>query len=211
MGAASERIERLIVSSAEIEDLTRSNWEKIPLGKLLERVRREAVVNDEKIYKQITVKLYGKGVIERGTLRGADIKTRPQLLAHAGDLIMSRIDARSGAFGIIPESLNDALVTQDFPMFRIDPSQILSEYLALLLKSGQFTEICRRASRGTTNRKRLNEALLLAESIPLPPKDVQQRLLTFANEASKASTDAKTVADAADDIERNVCNLMLHL
>jgi type I restriction enzyme S subunit len=87
----------------------------------------------------------------------------------------------------------------------------LPEYLALLLKSGQFIEICKRASRGTTNRKRLNEALLLAEAIPLPPQEVQQQLLAFAGEASKAASEAKVVADAAENIERNVCNLMLHL
>jgi len=81
----------------------------------------------------------------------------------------------------------------------------------MLLKSGDFTEICKRASRGTTNRKRLNEALLLAETIPLPPRDVQQRLLAFAREVRQAALEAQNAVDAAHDIERKVCNLMLHL
>jgi restriction endonuclease S subunit len=104
-------------------------------------------------------------VVERCKLVGREIKTRPQFCARAGNLIMSRIDARNGAFGIIPHELDGALVTQDFPMFRIEPSVVLPEYLALVLKSEEFTEICRRSSRGTTNRKRLREDLLLAEDI----------------------------------------------
>src|SRR6202049_4618704 len=51
------------------------------------------------------------------------------------------------------------------------------------LKSGEFTEICKRASRGTTNRKRLNESLFLSEAIPLPPKPIQEALLSFARDA----------------------------
>jgi len=124
---------------------------------------------------------------------------------------MSRIDARNGAFGIIPESLNGALVTQDFPTFVIDPERILPEYLALLLKSDAFAEICRRASRGTTNRKRLNVIFFLEEAIPLPPREVQQQLLAFAADAYNAASDARLIANTADEIERNVCNLMLHL
>jgi restriction endonuclease S subunit len=120
-----------------------------------------------------------------------------------------RIDARNGAFGIIPSTLDGALVTQDFPMFEIDPTLIVPEYLALLMKSREFTEICRRASRGTTNRKRLKEALLLAEQIPVPPKPVQQQLLTFANEIASVVSGARNIADACEEIEQNVCNVML--
>lgn len=211
IAAASKHIDNLISSSAEVERLTHSAWEKVSLGDILIRVRLEEEVADEGTYKQVTVRLYGKGVVERGVQKGKDIKTRPQFVTHAGDLIMSRIDARNGAFGIIPNQLEGALVTQDFPMFRIDPEKIIPEYLALLLKSDEFREICKRASRGTTNRKRLKEALLLAEKIPLPPKEVQWKLLQFATGASKAADDARIMAEVAEEIERNVCNLMLHL
>ncbi len=181
--------------------------ERCLLRSLLVRTRVEAEVKPDIEYTQITVKLYGKGIVERGKLLGKEIKTRPQFLAHGGDLIMSWIDARNGAFGIIPDHLDGALVTQDFPMFRFDSELILPEYLALLLKSDEFTEICKRSSRGTTNRKRLNEALFLDESIPLPSRSVQNQFLTFARAAAEAYTAASMLSEVADEIERKACNL----
>jgi type I restriction enzyme M protein len=208
---ASESLARLSSKVEKLEKLSQSTWKRCALDSFLRRIRVEAEVNAEQRYKQITVKLYGKGVIERGELLGKEIKTRPQFVSHAGDLIMSRIDARHGAFGIIPSYLDGALVTQDFPMFRIDPERIEPEYLALVLKSEEFTEICKRASRGTTNRKRLNEALLLQETIPLPPKSVQMDILEFARDVGAASKDAQSLLDTLSEVERTVCNLAVTL
>jgi restriction endonuclease S subunit len=205
----ASRSQQVCALSASIEKLTGSKWERRNLGDVIVRVKDEVDVQNDAEYSQITVKLYGKGVVERGRLLGRKIKTRPQFRARAGNLIMSRIDARNGAFGIIPPELDGALVTQDFPMFEIEPSLVIPEYLALLMKSQEFTEICRRSSRGTTNRKRLKEVLLLAEQIPVPPKTVQQQLLTFANEITKIVNGARNAAGAAEEIEQNVCNLTL--
>ena len=38
---------------------------------------------------------------------------------------MSRIDARHGAFGIVPDHLDGALVSHDFPCFNVDEHIIL--------------------------------------------------------------------------------------
>lgn len=209
VGDAAQGLRELSAAYTKIAKLSPAKWERHPLSDMLDRVRVEAEVDDAKPYKQITVRLYGKGVVERAVIQGRDIKTRPQFRAHAGDLIMSRIDARNGAFGIIPSELDGALVTQDFPMFRIDPSKITPEYLALLLKSDEFTQICKRASRGTTNRKRLKEDLFLAELVPVPPLAVQEQLVRFAKDATILSHGARFVAERADDIEQNICNLML--
>lgn len=97
---------------------------------------------------------------------GKEIRTRPQFIAHSGQLIMSRIDARNGAFAIVPR-----VVTQDFPLFDVDQDVIDAEFLAILLRSYGFLEACKRASRGTTNRKRLKETALLDELVPVPPRD----------------------------------------
>jgi restriction endonuclease S subunit len=94
-------------------------------------------------------------------------------------------------------------------MFRINPTVMAPEYLALLLRSEEFTEICRRASRGTTNRKRLREDLLLSEKIPVPPEAVQQQLLEFAAKVSAVAHTGRQAVEMADVIERDICNLML--
>lgn len=205
-----EAVTELKKRSTEIEKIGQSKWSLVPIHELLTRNKQEAEVQDDLIYKQITVRLYGKGVIERCKLKGGKIKTRPQFIASSGELIMSRIDARNGAFGVVPPDLHGALVTQDFPLFSVNLERILPGYLALLLKSDVFMHLCKRSSRGTTNRKRLKEELFLGESIPLPPKEVQNELLKFAQSASRAAAMAVNVAEQADQIERHACSILLH-
>jgi type I restriction enzyme M protein len=192
-----------------MEYLQAGDWPKYMLSKVLNRVRVEEAVRGDVLYKQITVKLYGKGVIERGEAFGKEIKTRPQFRAHAGDLIMSRIDARSGAFGIIPPSLDGAIVTQDFPMFKIDNDVVLPQYLALVLKSDEFVEICKRSSRGTTNRKRLNEDALLSEEIHLPDKKIQQEILDLHASLVDAMGFADGTMKAGSAMERRLCDMIV--
>jgi len=113
---------------------------------------------------------------------------------------MSRIDARNGAFGIVPPELDGGLVTQDFPLFDIDASVVEPEFLALLLSSEQLLEACTRSSRGTTNRKRLKEDLFLAESVPVPSLSIQKEavaLLRVTRSAVDAIRDAARFADHA--------------
>lgn len=148
----------------------------------LSRARTEAVINDADTYKQIRVRLHGKGAVLRCEVSGADVLTRPQFVARAGQLIMSRIDARNGAFAIVPPELDGGIVTQDFPLFHIDQSMVVAEYLALLLRSHSFVDLCQRASKGTTNRKRLREELFLSESLPLPHQASQLAIVRIALE-----------------------------
>lgn len=153
----------------------------ISLGNFLKRVKQEVEVESNKQYSQITVKLYGKGVIQRALILGSEIKTRPQFFAGVGNLIISKIDARNGAFGIVPPELNGALITNDFPVFKIDEAVVHPRYLALMLMSNAFIAACKRSSKGTTNRKRLREELFLAEKLPIPSKDIQAIALSIAD------------------------------
>lgn len=210
-GKLFSRLPDIRDSISRIRDLEAASWPVYSLSKILSRVRVEATVEPDRIYKQITVKLYGKGVIERGETFGREIKTRPQFRAHGHDLIMSRIDARNGAFGIIPPTLDGAIVTQDFPMFRIDHEVVLPPFLALILKSDEFVEICKRSSRGTTNRKRLNEDALLSEKIHLPGKNVQREILGLHASLADAIGLADRAMTTGFGMERSLCDMIVNV
>ena len=205
----SSKVLELQKQVARIDNLDPGSWPKYKLSRILDRIRIDSEPAADRLYKQITVKLYGKGVTERGVALGKDIKTRPQFLAHANDLIMSRIDARNGAFGIIPQSLDGAIVTQDFPMFRVDTGTVLAKYLALVLKSEEFVELCKRSSRGTTNRKRLNEEAFLSEELSLPDKEKQQQILDFYDVLSSITLASENAMAVGLNMERNICNTLV--
>ena len=74
---------------------------------------------DEKKYKLVTVKLNHKGIVLREEKLGSLIKSKMYEVKE-GDFILSGIDARNGAFGIVPKELDGAIVTNDFWYFDID-------------------------------------------------------------------------------------------
>lgn len=174
-------IESLRNTAGNVEALKPELWQKRTLGSFLKQVRNEAFLNDAETYKQITVRLYGKGAVLRKVIAGAEIRTRPQFLAREGQLVMSRIDARNGAFAIVPTELDNAIVTQDFPLFEVCREVVEPSFVPMLLRSHGFIDACKRASRGTTNRKRLKESVFLQETVSLPDKDTQRAIIGFVS------------------------------
>jgi type I restriction enzyme M protein len=154
----------------------------IALDKILFRKKEVVNIEDKETYKRITVKLYGKGIFERDEVIGKKIGTKRQFKVRSGQLLLSKIDARSGAFGIIPKELDGAIVTGNFWTFEIDTDKVNSDYLAYLLTSNTFYSVCKLASSGVTNRKYLNEDKFLAMKIELPERVQQDKIVTELNE-----------------------------
>src|SRR5947209_16464937 len=107
----------------------------VRLGELLIKSESWIDVRPDKLYRQITVKLWGKGVTLRGEVSGAAIASPRQLLVKPEQFILSRIDARNGAFGLIPDSLDGAVVTSDFPVFSLNQTRILPKFLEWMSKT----------------------------------------------------------------------------
>ena len=160
-----------------------SEWPKVRLGEVLKRSEETILPSVDAEYREITVRLWGKGVIERGIVNGASISGR-RFIAHSGQFIASRIDARNGAMGIVPETLDESIVTNDFPLFNINSERLLPAYLGWLCRTQDFVEMCRHASEGTTNRVRLKEDRFLELDIPLPTFLVQNRIVMRINEVA---------------------------
>ena len=149
----------------------------VPLGRILAKSNEWIDLKADETYKEVTVRLWGKGVTLRREVNGTGIASSSRIIVRANQFILSRIDARNGAFGLIPDELDDAVVSTDFPVFTVNESLILPVYLNWMSKTAAFVDLCKAASEGTTNRVRLKEDRFLATEIPLPPLDEQRRLV----------------------------------
>jgi type I restriction enzyme S subunit len=148
------------------------------LGCLLARSEELTEIDPEGRYRQVTVKLWGKGVELREEVDGTEVTASKMYVVRAKQFILSKIDARNGAFGLIPPSLDGAIVSTDFPVFTTDSSRLLPEFLDWISKTPDFVNLCVKASEGTTNRIRLKVDRFLAAQIPLPSLDEQRRIVT---------------------------------
>ena len=103
--------------------------------------------------------------------------TDPGNVARSRQFVLSRIDARNGALGLVPDSLDAAVVSSDFPVFNMNEDRLVPEFLGLYAKRRSFAEEARRVSEGTTNRVRLKEDGFYRLTIPLPPLPEQKRIV----------------------------------
>ena len=170
-----------------------------PLGEILRKSEEWIGIDPDTRYRQVTVRLWGKGVVLRGEIDGREIAAKKQLVVRSRQFILSRIDARHGAFGLVPDSLDGAVVSQDFPAFTLDRSRIIPKFLEWMSKSSGFANLCKAASEGTTNRVRLKEDRFLTTKIPLPPLEEQQQIVARIDALALKIDEARKLRDRATD------------
>jgi len=170
-----------------------ATWPMVPLGEVLSKSDDWIQLHPDQKYKEVTVRLWGNGATLRREVLGGEIASESRLRVHTNQFIISRIDARNGASGLIPEQLEGAVVSNDFPVFTPNPDQLNARFLGWLSKTSGFIDLCKAASEGTTNRVRLKEDRFLATAIALPPLSEQRRLVERIDALAAKIEEAKSL------------------
>jgi type I restriction enzyme S subunit len=187
------------------------NWPAVKLGDLLRRSEETIELHPDAEYREVTVKLWGKGVVLRGVVTGAEVAAARRTVARRNQFILSRIDARNGALGIVPDELDGAIVSNDFPVFDLVDDRLLAAYLGWMAKTAAFVEECQRASEGTTNRVRLQEDKFLAREILLPPLAEQRRIVGRIEELGAKVEEARDCRErSAEEVEVLCRSILAH-
>lgn len=182
----------------------RDNFKFVKIGKLIHRVKDSIKIQDDKEYQRVTIRVQGRGVTERDREIGKNIGTKNQFRVSAGQFIMSKIDARNGAFGIVPKELEGAAVTQDFLTYSFNKDLLVPEFFVLLTTTKRFYDLCQRASSGTTNRQRIDEQLFLNFEIPVPSLVEQMKLVEAYNNKIRISDGQLSKTLDLDNEIRNI-------
>lgn len=175
------------------------NFELMPISSFLIKSRLRILIEDDKTYQRVTVKINNNGVIPRDTEIGKNIGTKQQYLVKTGQFLMSKIDARNGAFGLVPKILDGAIVTNDFPVFDVDKTVINPEFLVLITTTKEFIKFAQSCSSGTTNRQRIDIDLFLNVKIPLPSLSEQNRIIDAYNKKIKLAEDQEIKAKELEE------------
>jgi restriction endonuclease S subunit len=98
-----------------------------------------------------------------------------QKKAHKGDIVVSKINAKKGAIGIV-ESTNSVGTTIHFRVLIPDNSIVLTKFLHLGLRStycrNQFEILT-----GGQGKGEISEERLLSVKVPVPPRPIQQKIV----------------------------------
>lgn len=180
-------------------------WPKVALGELISRADETAMLDPLEQYHEVTIKLWGKGVLSRGKVMGSDVVSARRVVRE-NQLILSKIDARNGAIGLVPPELDGAIVSNDFPSFTFnDLEQCDPAFMGWLVRSTPFVELCKAASEGTTNRVRIKEDRFLDQQITLPPLAEQQAIVTRLDSLTEKTRQLEAHLDA---VERDAEHLL---
>lgn len=173
-------------------------WPKRKIDEVLTRVKHDIQIVDSKAYSRLTIRMAGKGVALRDRVAGSEIGTKRQFVARTGQFVLSKIDARNGAFGVLPDECDNAIVTGNFWVFDVDHAKLDSRFFNYLSKSPGFVAACVVASDGSTNRQYLQEDSFLAMAIPVPRVAEQQALVARLDMLADKARQVEAHLDAAD-------------
>jgi len=180
-----------------------NNFRRIRIGEFLTRSREIVKIKNDEFYSRVTVRMNSNGVILRDKEKGENIGTKNQFKARIGQFIVSKIDARNGAFGIIPDELDGAIVTNDFPLFNINTDKINPLFFFLLTTTNAFIQFANSCSSGTTNRQRMDVEQFLNFEIPLPSLEEQELIAkNFYGNIKKAEQLEKQAENLEKEIEQ---------
>ncbi|MCB2185147.1 MAG: restriction endonuclease subunit S [Deltaproteobacteria bacterium] len=173
-----------------------SGYPLFPLSELLtqrhETVHAEGTLGD---WQPITIKFSGEVLPRERTepFKGA------MFAAYPGDLVFSKIDARNGAVGLIPDTIAKAVVTSEYPVFIPNAEKLRPAYLNYLLRAEHFKADLQCKASGTSGRKRVTPDGFLSLEVPVPSLDEQDaRIAGYAADLRRA----ESLEQEAEAIER---------
>lgn len=180
MGIAAPRI----ISFTELE-----RWDvkyflariksKYPLVPLSEFVNE----HNEKIrpydLPQETFKILGvnntHGIFHAYDAKGKEIR-QPYKKVRAGDFAYNPYRINVGSIGWVPSEYDGAYISPAYVVFSVDSSVILPEVFLFILKSYFFNQTLRAATAGSV-RMNLTYPLLKTLKIPIPPMQIQKKIV----------------------------------
>lgn len=184
----------------------KSEYELVPIKSILTRAKDTIIIEDKTQYKQVTIQVKNRGVILRDTLYGSEIGTKKQFKIKEGQFIISKIDARNGAYGIVPKELDGAVITGNFWVFDINSKKVLPDFLTYLMRHEFFNQMCNVCSYGSTNRWYLDEDTFNNFKIPLPELKEQEIIFENIEKHLKNIQKAKKLIESNESDISNIIN-----
>jgi len=182
-------------------------WDVVSFGHIfrpVDKKSRKVKIKDDQMYRLVTVKLYAKGVVLREIKQGSKIKTKTMYKIQEGDFITSKIDARNGAYGFVPRELDGAVVSGDFPIWRLKELEYVDkDFVDLYLSQPKIWELIRNFVTGSTNRKRVSpEEFMYLVRIPLPPLKEQRKIVYVLKTVQRAIEQQERIIEATKELKR---------
>ncbi len=180
------------------------DWIRYRISDLVKQKEERVIVSPDKTYKLLGVRLESRGAFFREEKIGNSISANTLNLVREGDFIYSRLFAWRGAFGIVPQELDQCFVSDEFPSFLINTEKLDPKFLQLYFSRPIIWQEVEKYCTGTTkaSRNRFKEFFFLSMEIPLPPLDEQRRIVARIETLAERVAAAQSLRrEASSDVD----------
>ncbi|ATC85054.1 restriction endonuclease subunit S [Pseudoalteromonas arctica] len=162
------------------------DWNEYSLRDILILQADALKMDDEATYELITVKRGFGGIKSRGHFKGKDVLVKSQFTIHKGEFVISKRQIVHGACGLVPEELDGAIVSNEYNVFRPQPTKLDIDYFNRL----STTLYMRRAFFINSDGVHIEKLLFKTQSwlktkVQLPCLKEQQKIAQFLQSLDK--------------------------
>jgi type I restriction enzyme, S subunit len=184
---AAELARAVQVSLASGAGDTRDGWTPTKLADLLEPSDAQVTVEADAEYRIAGIYSFGKGLIDRGVILGAETSYKTLTRLNAGEVVVSKLNGWEGAVTVVDAGFQDAHVSGEYPTFVVDQTRMLPSFFRGVARSPAFWDLLNQAVRGSmVRRRRISATDFLRATIGLPPVETQARISRAIDELDRA-------------------------
>ena len=168
---------------------------RLQFGAFLKPNKRPYLLGPAEDADLVGMRLYGLGPFHR-ELKSADkIRKKTHFVIHENDVIYNKLFAWKGSFGIVSADLDGMYVSDKFPTYELDGSQIDQRYLKWYFHCPELWSKAERVSTGSAaiSKLTLNPPRFLELTIPAPPLEEQRRIVRVVDRMATRIAEAQGI------------------
>ncbi|MFI1366443.1 restriction endonuclease subunit S [Streptomyces griseochromogenes] len=180
-----------------------------PLGEVMALDIQRTPMTPATTYRLAGVLNAGKGVVAKGELDGGDTEYAAMNVLRAGQVVMRKLTAWEGPITVVPAEFDGFVVSNEFPTFTLGP-ELMPAWMRHVCGSPRlWAEMKNRVSGTVQRRKRLNPEQLLQIQLPIPPREVQARVVEILDAVDDQIAALDKETEALDRVSMAVAEEML--
>jgi type I restriction enzyme, S subunit len=169
--SASLRLD--LKDAAKIE----AGWRKVALGEVLAASTDQRLVEPGERYRIAGIYSFGRGLIDRGAIDGAETSYKALTSLNEGDIVVSKLNGWEGAVAVVGPHFDRYCVSSEYPVFKADRLHLDPAFFSGVARSPWFWNALNSNARGSmVRRRRISSAQFLAAEIWLPPIETQHQV-----------------------------------
>lgn len=153
---------------------------KISVNSQLENMKKYNFIN----YIDLSCIDKNNGIVKNIIFMNKNFPSRARQRVFRNDLLVSTLSGSMKAIGIIEEDKENLIASTGFIVIKETKKDLLKDFLLSILRTNLFQELLKREARGAIMSS-INQKDILNLEIPLPPIEIQQKIVDEINERKK--------------------------